>query len=265
MRFCHKKRKGRRQKALVVGDSLNDLRFARQEAISVATIFNTNAYLNSKATKLLIKEKLKNDNIDILHLACHGVFDPITPLKSHIVLAPEINGKEIYIDKANEQKWNLTAEEIFGMKMHLDLVTLSSCESGVNTRKPGDELIGLTRSLIYAGTPSVIVSLWEVNDLSTSLIMQHFYQELQKKTQNGESPITKAEAMQSAQNHVRNMNIKDVIDISRNMKLQVNNNPRHMKPIYQDALTEYKSSTDSAKPFEKMYYWAPFILVGDWK
>ena len=76
--------------------------------------------------------------------------------------------------------WNLTAEEIFGLKMEVDLVTFSACETGVNEYRPGNELIGLTRALIYAGTPSVVVSLWAVDDLSTGLLMQHFYQQLKK-------------------------------------------------------------------------------------
>ena len=72
------------------------------------------------------------------------------------------------------------------------MVTLGAFETGLNESKPGDELIGLTRSLIYAGAASVIVSLWSVYDRSTQELMLEFY----KLLKNG---IDKATALQQAQ------------------------------------------------------------------
>jgi CHAT domain-containing protein len=212
MKYCHAKRKGRREKALVLGDSRDDLMHAREEALTVADLFNTTPYLNGQATKSLVKEKLEKEReeLDILHFSCHGYFDPYQALKSGIMLAVEQNGDGAEGD--DEKKWNLTAEEIFGLEMRADLVTLSACETGVNERRPGDELIGLTRALIYAGTPSVVVSLWAVDDLSTGLLMQHFYQALQKPSQehNGQS-VTKAQALQAAQLFVKDLTAQQVI------------------------------------------------------
>jgi CHAT domain-containing protein len=170
-------------------------------------------YLYSQATKAVVKEKLKieNNDIDILHFSCHGKFDKNHPLKSHIVLAPQETSSAV--KEIDGEKWNLTAEEIFGLEMNASLVTLSACESGINDLRPGDELIGLTRSLIYAGTPSVIVSLWAVEDLSTSLVMQYFYQELRKPVKNDENrKVMKVEALQRAQQYVRNLTAQEVID-----------------------------------------------------
>jgi CHAT domain-containing protein len=319
MRFCHKKRKGRRENALVVGDSRNDLTFAHEEAFNVAQLFNTEAYLDGRATKSLIKEKLKREgsDLDILHFACHGKFDPDRPLKSHIVLAQENSNIQKNTANVDEEKWNLTAEEIFGIEMHADLATLSACESGVNDRRPGDELIGLTRSLIYSGTPSVIVSLWTVDDLSTSLIMQHFYQELLRKPkENDGHQITKAKALQSALQYARNLTRRQVAEYCNNHLNELNtyvdhvpNSPenmtnvqtitnekkitidtykrtldamrmqsqeqdkniiadntynRNLKAIGKEVIG-YEANIDHEKPFGHIYYWAPFILVGDWK
>ncbi len=279
MKFCHAKRKGRREKALVIGDSLSDLLFAHEEAFTVAKLFTTMPYLQNQATKTLVKEKLEKerDQLDILHFSCHGYFDPQQSLKSGIRLAPEPNSTS----EVHNEQWNLTAEEIFGLSMNADLVTLSACETGVNERKPGDELIGLTRALIYAGTPSVLVSLWAVNDLSTSLLMQHFYQKLRTTTLESEGHLMmKAEALQSAQKYVKNLTMQQVIDYCKQRLLEIRQLEetewsRKMAKAIQDRLdlwdfyleeaSDDPTVSEKAKPFERPYYWAPFILVGDWR
>jgi CHAT domain-containing protein len=103
--------------------------------------------------------------------------------------------------------------EIFNLQLNADLVTLSACDSGVNERRPGDELIGLTRALIYAGTPSVLVSLWSVHDLSTRLLMEKFYLELRKEAaEDGTSPVTKVAALQSAQKYLMRLTARDLVE-----------------------------------------------------
>jgi CHAT domain-containing protein/tetratricopeptide (TPR) repeat protein len=181
IKYCQNKRKGKRRTCLVLGDSLGtegqpDLLYAREEAKIVAELFNAESYLHAKATKGIVQQIAKDK--DVIHFACHGAFDPNQPMKAGIELA---DGR-------------LTAEEIFNSELNADLVTLSACESGVNERKPGDELVGLTRALIYAGTPSVLVSLWTVDDYTTSFLMQRFYTYLAS----GEIS-TKVEALQKAQ------------------------------------------------------------------
>src|SRR4029079_6408497 len=71
------------------------------------------------------------------------------------------------------------------------LPTLSACETGMSTVWEGDELLGLARGFLYAGTPSLVVSLWTVNDRATAQLMRHFYEGLQ----NG---LSKARALQDA-------------------------------------------------------------------
>lgn len=216
MKYCQNNRKGRREKALILGDSRSDLPLphARDEAFTVADIFNTTPYIGKQATKSLLKERLQEDldGLDVLHFSCHGYFHSDQALKSGIMLAPE--GDDV-TDAEAGKGGNLTAEEIFGLSMRADIVTLSACESGVNENRPGDELIGLTRALVYAGAASVVVSLWKVSDLSTRYLMEHFYKELKRG-------INKAEALQQAQLRVMQMG------------------------------------------FEHLFFWAPFILVGDW-
>ncbi len=258
MKYCQAKRTNRpRQRALVYGDSQNNLPFAQEEARLVAERFGTQAFLGSEATKTLLQEKLKAEKqpLDVLHFACHGYFDPIQPLKSGIVLA---NGNE-------EAK--LTAEEIFGLELHADLVVLSACDTGVNERKPGDELIGLTRALIYAGTPSVLVSLWQVDDLSTLILMGTFYEGLA-------SGMNKAEALQKSQLKLMHLERNEIVKYiaARREKLIGLGQTQHAREFevraYEGliAIEKRNPPRDPAwYPYVHLASWAPFILVGDWK
>ncbi len=212
MKFCQAKRKGRHEKALVLGDSRSNLIFSYEEALIVAEQFATTPYLQQRATKTLVKERLalEGASLDILHFSCHGHFNTDQALKSSIVLAPEQSSTTDVPD--DNGRWNLSAEEIFRLSMPADLVTLSACETGVNEHKPGDELIGLTRSLIYAGAASVLVSLWAVYDLSAALLMERFYELLcQPAMMSNGHPITKAEALRQAQIFVMKLTAADVL------------------------------------------------------
>ena len=145
--------------------------------------------------------ELKKCANDIIHFACHGKFDHTDPLSSGVNLYDGI----------------LTAREIFEMRLTTELVTLGACETGYNKISPGDELIGLTRAFLYAGAPSVIVSLWSVDAGSTHELMLEFY----KQIKNG---ADKATALQKAQ-----------------IKIM------------------------EKKEYTHPYYWAPFVLIGDWQ
>ncbi|MGJ5629436.1 CHAT domain-containing protein [Nostoc sp. CALU 1950] len=140
---------------------------AEEEAKAIAPILKTQAITGDKATKSAILQLLPKARI--IHLATHGLLDDIRGLGSAIALAPS--------DKDNGL---LTAEEIFDrVKLKAELVVLSACDTG-RGRITGDGIIGLSRSLISAGTPSVIVSLWSVPDAPTAELMTEFYQNLQK-------------------------------------------------------------------------------------
>jgi CHAT domain-containing protein len=101
---------------------------------------------------------------DLLHLACHGRFRPDSPLFSALHLA---------------DGW-FTVGDAYTLDLErCSLVALSACETGVNALAPGDELIGLARGFFAAGAPSLLVSLWTVDDASTADLMRTFYAQLQ--------------------------------------------------------------------------------------
>jgi CHAT domain-containing protein len=138
---------------------------AEAEARAIAPLLNTQAITGAQGTKAEIVQKMPQASI--IHLATHGLLDDVHGLGSAIALAPSGSDDGL-----------LTAEEIFDMKLQANLVVLSACNTGFG-RITGDGVIGLSRALISAGVPSVIVSLWAVPDAPTSELMQSFYQNLQ--------------------------------------------------------------------------------------
>ena len=144
---------------------LSPLPGAEAEAIAIAPLLNTQAITGAQGTKAESVQKMPQASI--IHLATHGLLDDVRGLGSAIALAPSGSDDGLLI-----------AEEIFDMKLQANLVVLSACNTGFG-RITGDGVIGLSRALISAGVPSVIVSLWAVPDAPTSELMQSFYQNLQ--------------------------------------------------------------------------------------
>ncbi|WP_313954547.1 CHAT domain-containing protein [Aulosira sp. FACHB-615] len=145
---------------------LEPLPFAEIEAKKIARLFNTKAIIGKDATKINVLQRMKT--AQIIHLATHGWAEDQGGLGSWIALAPDAGDNGL-----------LTAEEILSLKLKAKLVVLSACETARGSLT-GDGVVGLSRSLIAAGTPSVIVSLWNIPDESTELIMTEFYQHFQQ-------------------------------------------------------------------------------------
>lgn len=293
MRHCQGKRKGSRKTALVMGDSRGDLPHAREEALSVSDLFRTSPRLGANATKSLLLRDLDQRDIDVVHIACHGIFSARDPLASRILL---------------HDGGDLTAMEIFGLRLNADLVTLSACQTAVNDRRPGDELIGLTRALIFAGTPSAIVSLWSVDDMSSGYLMRTFYRLLLDPTR-----VSKAQALREAQLALRNASVQSLLDDCDQRIAAAGDETRRsfLRLERADILAagaDFEAACDTyakevarieradpvlaerlrqtlkllrfqarhvptlgiqvnldRRPFEHPYYWAPFLLVGDWR
>ncbi|BBD63358.1 TPR repeat-containing protein (plasmid) [Nostoc sp. HK-01] len=153
---------------------LKPLKNAEQEAIEIARILNTKPLTGKQATKATVKELMTKAKI--IHLATHGLLNDFGfGIPGAIALAPNSTVK------LGQQDSNgfLTAGEIFDMKLNAELVVLSACETGQGNIT-GDGVIGLSRSLIAAGVPSVVVSLWNIDDKSTKLLMTEFYRQMQQ-------------------------------------------------------------------------------------
>lgn len=147
------------------------------EATNIATVLHTQALTGAQATEAAIKSRLPT--APWVHLATHGLLDDVDGLNSAIALTP-----------ASPDDGLLTAAEVLDLKLRANLVVLSACDTG-RGRITGDGVIGLSRSFMAAGVPSLLVSLWQVPDQSTADLMVAFYQALST----GES---KAQALRTA-------------------------------------------------------------------
>lgn len=146
--------------------TLSPLPGAEAEAQAIATLLNTKAITGAQGTETAIVEKMPQARL--IHLATHGLLDDTQGLGSAIALTP-----------SSQDDGLLTAAEILDMQLQAELVVLSACNTA-RGKVTGDGVIGLSRSLISAGVPSVLVSLWAVPDAPTAELMTVFYQNLQK-------------------------------------------------------------------------------------
>jgi len=159
--------------ALVVGNptmpaDLEPLPAAEQEALAIAQILNTKALIRDRATKVDIMQQLPNARL--VHLATHGLLNDVRK--------QGVPGALAFTPSRNDDGF-LTSGEILDLKLNAQLVVLSACNTG-RGKITGDGVIGLSRSLITSGVPSVLVSLWSVPDAPTSLLMTEFYRNLQQ-------------------------------------------------------------------------------------
>jgi CHAT domain-containing protein len=150
-------------------------------------------------------------NYRVIHIATHGLLDAERPQFTGVVLS-------LVGNKTGDGF--LRTDEIFNLKMGAPLVMLSACETGLGKEKRGEGVIGLTRAFMYAGAPTVGVTLWSVADKSTAELMTDFYRRLLAAN----NPASASTAMRQAQ-----------------------------------------VAMISGKKYSAPFYWAPFVIVGEWK
>jgi CHAT domain-containing protein len=200
LRFLPKKHNPSAKTLLALGapentfdKSLPPLNAARKQVEAIARLFNTKAYIGKYATESLVWSQAKNAKIVLI--AAHGEYNPNAPLFSTIHLAMDDNAE------VAQKDGRLEVHDVYRLDLiTTNLVVLSACQTLIgNTQKVslGDEVIGLNRAFIYAGTPTVIASLWNVEDETTRLLMEQlFHNYLQ-------AGMSKAKALQQAQIEVR--------------------------------------------------------------
>jgi CHAT domain-containing protein len=243
---CLPRSRGTYSSAIVLGDSLSDLPFARAESDAVAARFGVHAIVGAGATFDAFSDALTaaGEHIDVLHLACHGTFDADEELLSGIQLAGAPGeGPEL-----------LTAGRIVDAELPCELVTLSACESGRTRVLAGDEPVGLTRAFLIAGAASVLATLWVTNDLSTRLIIERFYDALLESEVPEGDARRKARALQVAALAVRDQTVDE---------LSAHPDPDVVQLVR--AMARDRSLRGDDRPFSSARLWAPFILVGSWK
>jgi CHAT domain-containing protein len=165
------------------------------EAESVAALFGDRPFPADDLSPDTLSSRAEEH--DIIHLSCHAYFDDSDPLGSGLYL--RTGDMPRYPDPADI----LSARQIMPMNLRNELVTISACDTGAHREFPGDELVGLTRAFLHAGTPTVVASLWAVDAETTRDFMLSFYTRLRDEYERT-GVIDKASALQHAQLHLMN-------------------------------------------------------------
>lgn len=155
------------------GVDLRRLPYTRREVTSIGALFpaaERETFLGAQANEQRVKSE-KLDQYRYVHFAAHGVVDEENPGRSGIILS---------LDGSDKEDGILQMTEIMRLKLNADLVTLSACRTGLGKLVNGEGVLGLTRAFLYAGTRSVLASLWNVNDTATAELMTAFYRNLKR-------------------------------------------------------------------------------------
>jgi CHAT domain-containing protein len=194
-------------------DTLRRLRFSRVEADAIASLVPSGNRFEALDFQASRDNALSPElgKYRILHFATHRLLNSGHPELSGLVFSTvDSNGKP--------QDGMLRLHEIFNLSLNADLVVLSACQTALGKDIRGEGLIGLTRGFMYAGTPRVVASLWNVEDRATAELMKRFYEGVLK---------------------------------------------RQLKPAA--ALREAQLALQQNKRWSSPYYWAGFVLQGDWR
>jgi len=248
---------------LVVGDpafskrahpELRRLPGAAVEAKAIGKIWQTDQVLiDREADHGRVRAGIRDQSI--VHIAAHGVLDPVAPSASAIILAG---------------RHDLSVADWIGTRSKLELAVLSACDSGRGSRTLGGDVVGLTRGMVAAGVRRSIVSLWPVHDIVACCLMASFHQKLV-------ATRLPAHALFDAQNDIRGASADDMLaryraldgepEMSRNRGLRrytpvrrVRSRAVALDPDFIDDWSplDLTPSLNGALPQN----WAPFILVG---
>lgn len=152
------------------GENLPRLLFSREEARNILTLVQKeNAFLRTDFEAS--RENVTENNLatyKILHFATHGLFDASRPELSGMVFS-------LYDKNGKSQDGFLRLNQIYNLKLPVDMVVLSACQTALGKDVKGEGLIGLTRGFMYAGSKRIVASLWKVDDAATAELMKHFY------------------------------------------------------------------------------------------
>lgn len=150
---------------------LSSLTGAKQEINAISKYVSSVSFVDKRAQETTFKEEA--GNFDILHLAMHTIINDSLPMLSKLVFSkPET--------KSEEEDGYLDAYEVYNMRFGARLAVLSACETGSGKLQGGEGVMSMARGFIYAGCPSVVMTLWQVEDKSGVNIMSDFYRYLSK-------------------------------------------------------------------------------------
>jgi tetratricopeptide (TPR) repeat protein len=238
------------------GAAFDRLPGSRREVQAIADIFDwREVYVGSDASEQTLESLRARDGLGaftVIHLATHGKIDDRSPMNSRLLLSQDKlpDPTAAYSPDSPAYDGTLSAGEVMGLwRLDAELVTLSACRSGLGRESGGEGFVGFAQAFFLAGARSVIVSLWEVDDRATSLLMTRFYQNWLGKRPGLERHLSKAQALGEAKAWLRALTQADV--------------ERELSGITRGEIRRRSSPLTASHPFDHPHDWAGFILLGD--
>ena len=189
----------------------------------------------------------------IAHFSCHGNFNIVEPLDSALMLARETR---------------LTLRDLFNAGpqrlTHLRLVFLSACQTAVTDfQRVPDEVVGLPSGFLQIGVPSVVGTLWSVDDLSTSLLVIRFYELLLYGDPRTDLvPQQPAQALRLAQNWLRGLTNKNLLDYLQDRGKAQHLSPKLVAEMLPALRQVVRKRQGDEHPYADPYHWAAFVYYG---
>jgi tetratricopeptide (TPR) repeat protein len=238
------------------GSAFTRLPATRREVQTIAALFDRkDVFLGSDASEQRLDELRAQDKLrqySVVHLATHSKMDDPVPMNSRILLSQDHLPDPSAPSSLDQPFYDgmVTAGEVRSTwKLNAELVTLSACESGLGRNSGGEGFIGFAQAFFLAGARSMVLSLWEVDDQATSLLMTRFYQNWLGRRDGLSSPMSKAEALREAKAWLRGLTRQQIDD--------------ELVRLPRGEPRKREGQPVAAHPFEHPHYWAAFILMGD--
>jgi tetratricopeptide (TPR) repeat protein len=242
----------------------------RMEVESLRRLFRDNprvqVLLGSQASEQTLYDLAKSGELSryrYLHLATNGEMDDTRPLGSALILSRDRLPDPLKQLEAGLPAFDgrLTAREVL-QQWHLnaDLVTLSACQTALGRYEGGEGFVGFAQALILAGSRSVCLSLWRVDDTATALLMQRFYANLLGKRDGLKGPMARAAALREAKEWLRGLSRDQALGVAAGLSQGVERGKGHKQEL---PLPQAPVAAKNDRPYAHPYYWAAFILIGD--
>jgi hypothetical protein len=247
---------------------LRRLSGAEREMQAVTGVFRTATVLKgSEATEHNLR-KLAAEGVlsqfRYLHFATHGLLDTKSPMHSALILSQDRLPDPLTQVRSGRPAYDgrLTAEQILhGWRLDADLVTLSACETGLGKFSEGEGHLGFSQALFVSGARSLMLSLWQVDDASTALLMTRFYENLLARRRGLKKGMPKAEALAEAKAWLRGLKADEVQQVAGGLVRGLDTETARGKRVAQPA--NQSGAAVRPYPYAHPYYWAGFILLGD--
>lgn len=144
--------------------------FATDLAEDYSKLFDGKSFINENASKQIFTSSAKEHKI--IHIGTHAESNNVSPELSRLIFAKNVN------DTIATDDNSLYTYEIYNQNLSSNLAILTACETGKPTYQAGEGMISLAHAFNYAGSESILTSLWKIDEKSSTEILDYFYENI---------------------------------------------------------------------------------------